>query len=96
MCPHQFEVDEASSLNIHLNSFSFGNSALYDVKYSTAVTITIDETSPHYLFRINLEGHCQVEHEKNSGNVVTWHYDSNASAYSKPYHDQSPLSQYYS
>jgi hypothetical protein len=73
LCPHQFEVDEASSLNIHLNSFSFGNSALYDVKYSTAVTITIDETSPHYLFRINLEGHCQVEHEKNSGNVVTWH-----------------------
>lgn len=62
LCPHQFDVDAASSLNTRLNGFRFGNSALYDLKYSAAVAITIDETSPHYLFRINLEGQCQVEH----------------------------------
>ncbi|MGS0707943.1 AraC family transcriptional regulator [Acinetobacter sp. ANC 3781] len=65
LCPHQFDVDAASSLNTRLNGFSFGNSALYDLKYSAAVAITIDETSPHYLFRINLEGQCQVEHAQN-------------------------------
>lgn len=64
LCPHQFDVEIASSLNTRLNGFSFGNSALYDLKYSAAVAITIDETSSHYLFRINLEGQCQIEHAK--------------------------------
>lgn len=64
LCPHQFDVDEASSLNTCLNGFSFGNSALYDLKYSAAVAITIDKASPHYLFRFNLEGQCKVEHAK--------------------------------
>lgn len=65
LCPHEFNVDADSSLNTRLNGFSFGNSALYDLKYSAAVAITIDETSPYYLFRINLEGQCKFEHAQN-------------------------------
>lgn len=65
LCPHQFDVDAIASLNTRLNGFSFGNSALYDLKYSAPVAITIDEASQNYLFRITLEGQCKVEHAQN-------------------------------
>ncbi|MDM1759165.1 MULTISPECIES: AraC family transcriptional regulator [unclassified Acinetobacter] len=60
LCPHEFDVDGARDLNTRLNGFCFGHSALYDLKYSTSVVITIDQTSQNYLFRITLEGQCQV------------------------------------
>lgn len=61
LCPHQFDVDILSRLNTRLNGFSFGNSALYDLKYNTPVAITIDDASQNYLFRITLEGQCKFE-----------------------------------
>lgn len=61
LCPHQFDVDTVVSLNTRLNGFSFGNSALYDLKYSAPVAITIEGISQNYLFRITLEGQCKVE-----------------------------------
>ena len=60
LCPHQFDVHAFESLNTRLNGFSFGNCALYDLKYSAPVMVTIDETSNYYLFRITLEGQCKV------------------------------------
>lgn len=60
LCPHQFDVEAIEPLNTRLNGFSFGNSALYDLKYSAPVMITIDDASSHYLFRITLEGQCKV------------------------------------
>jgi len=63
LCPHQFEVDSSQILNTRLNGFSFGTSALYDLKYSAPVAITIDESSAHYLFRVTLEGECKIEHD---------------------------------
>ncbi len=60
LCPHQFDVETVEPLDTRLNGFSFGNSALYDLKYSAPVTIVIDEASSHYLFRITLEGQCKV------------------------------------
>ena len=60
LCPHQFDVETVEPLNTRLNGFSFGNSALYDLKYSAPVMITIDEASNFYLFRITLEGQCKV------------------------------------
>lgn len=65
LCPHQFDVKAITRLNTRLNGFSFGQSALYDLKYSAPVAITIDEASPNYLFRMTLEGQCRVEHAQN-------------------------------
>lgn len=65
LCPHQFDVKAVTDLNTRLNGFSFGQSALYDLKYSAPVAITLDEDSPYYLFRITLEGQCKVEYAQN-------------------------------
>ncbi|OTG85326.1 AraC family transcriptional regulator [Acinetobacter sp. ANC 4558] len=65
LCPHQFDVDRLTTLNTRLNGFSFGNSALYDLKYNAPVAITIDEASQNYLFRITLEGECEVDNAHN-------------------------------
>ncbi|KHF75662.1 XylSArg41Pro [Acinetobacter sp. neg1] len=60
LCPHRFDVEAQEPLNTRLNGFSFGNGALYDLKYSAPVVICIDDSSSFYLFRITLEGQCQV------------------------------------
>lgn len=60
LCPHRFDVETQEPLNTRLNGFSFGNGALYDLKYSAPVVICIDDSSSFYLFRITLEGQCQV------------------------------------
>lgn len=60
LCPHHFDVALREPLNTRLNGFSFGNNALYDLKYSAPVMITIDERSNFYLFRLTLEGQCKV------------------------------------
>ncbi|MCU4368967.1 helix-turn-helix domain-containing protein [Acinetobacter courvalinii] len=60
LCPHRFDVETQQPLNTRLNGFSFGNGALYDLKYSAPVVICIDDSSSFYLFRITLEGQCQV------------------------------------
>ena len=60
LCPHRFDVEAQAPLNTRLNGFSFGNGALYDLKYSAPVVICIDDSSSFYLFRITLEGQCQV------------------------------------
>lgn len=60
LCPHGFDVEAQEPLNTRLNGFSFGNGALYDLKYSAPVVICIDDSSSFYLFRITLEGQCQV------------------------------------
>ena len=61
LCPHEFDVEAFSHLNTRLNGFSFGNSALYELKYSAPVEITIDGSSKNYLFRITLDGQCKVQ-----------------------------------
>ncbi|MBJ9984803.1 AraC family transcriptional regulator [Acinetobacter sp. S40] len=63
LCPHRFEVEVQEPLNTRLNGFSFGNGALYDLKYSAPVVIDIQETFSFYLFRITLEGECKVGFE---------------------------------
>ena len=60
LSPHRFEVEVREPLNTRLNGFRFGNCALYDLKYSAPVMITIDEVSDFYLFRLTLEGQCKV------------------------------------
>lgn len=62
LCPHQFRVDASCPLNTRLNGFHFGACALYDLKYNAPVEITIDPQSTDYLFRLTLEGECQVLH----------------------------------
>lgn len=63
LCPHHFAVETLAALDTRLNGFSFGNSALYDLKYSAPVMITIDAISNFYLFRMTLEGQCKVAME---------------------------------
>ena len=66
LCPHQFIVESSKTLNTRLNGFTFGLSALYDLKYSAPVEVIIDKDSKNYFFRITLEGQCQigVEHDQ--------------------------------
>lgn len=61
LCPHRFDVVSHQPLNTRLNGFLFGTSALYDLKYSAPVEITIDAQSEYYLFRLTLEGECLVQ-----------------------------------
>ncbi|MFW1839635.1 AraC family transcriptional regulator [Acinetobacter gyllenbergii] len=60
LCPHRFDVETHEPLNTRLNGFSFGRGALYDLKYSAPVMINIEDSADFYLFRITLEGQCQV------------------------------------
>lgn len=60
LAPHHFDVETRTPLDTRLNGFSFGNSALYDLKYSAPVMITVDEISNFYLFRMTLEGQCKI------------------------------------
>jgi len=60
LCPHQFQVEAPKKLNVRLNGFQFGRSALYDLKYSAPVEIIINKDSESYFFRVSLEGHCQI------------------------------------
>jgi len=54
LCPHRFDVEVREPLNTRLNGFSFGNGALYDLKYSAPVMINIEDSADFYLFRITL------------------------------------------
>lgn len=65
LCPHQFEVEAPKKLNVRLNGFRFGSSALYDLKYSAPVEIVINKDSESYFFRISVEGHCEIWQEQN-------------------------------
>lgn len=64
LCPHQFEVETPKKLNVRLNGFKFGSSALYDLKYSAPVEIVMNKDSESYLFRISIEGQCDIWQEQ--------------------------------
>ena len=64
LCPHRFDVEALENLDTRLNGFSFGDGALYDLKYSAPVIIDIDDTSNFYLFRITLEGQCKIKFDQ--------------------------------
>ncbi|MCU4338074.1 AraC family transcriptional regulator [Acinetobacter dispersus] len=64
LCPHRFDVEVQEPLNTRLNGFSFGNGALYDLKYSAPVMINIEDSADFYLFRITLEGQCELKFDR--------------------------------
>ncbi|ENX55355.1 MULTISPECIES: AraC family transcriptional regulator [Acinetobacter] len=64
LCPHRFDVEVREPLNTRLNGFSFGNGALYDLKYSAPVMINIEDSADFYLFRITLEGQCELKFDR--------------------------------
>ena len=66
LCPHSFNVLRDEPIYTQLNGVFFGDSALLDLRYGAPVEITIGDIADQYLFRITLQGHCQVAHGRRS------------------------------
>ncbi|WP_223514536.1 AraC family transcriptional regulator [Pseudomonas sp. GL-R-26] len=62
LCPHSFNVLRDEPIYTRLNGVFFGDSALLDLRYGAPVEITIGDIADQYLFRITLQGHCEVAH----------------------------------
>jgi AraC-like DNA-binding protein len=66
LCPHRFTVLRDAPIHTRLNGVFFGESALLDLRYGAPVEITIGDIADQYLFRITLQGHCEVAHGRRS------------------------------
>ncbi|MDN4543919.1 AraC family transcriptional regulator [Pseudomonas sp. C32] len=66
LCPHSFNVLRDEPMYTQLNGVFFGDSALLDLRYGAPVEITIGDIADQYLFRITLQGHCEVAHGRRS------------------------------
>ncbi|KRB03614.1 AraC family transcriptional regulator [Pseudomonas sp. Root68] len=66
LCPHSFNVLCDEPIHTRLNGVFFGDSALLDLRYGAPVEITIGDIADQYLFRITLQGHCEVAHGRRS------------------------------
>lgn len=62
LCPHRFEILCDTPVHTHLNGVFFGACALLDLRYEAPVEISVGDIADHYLFRITLQGHCEVAH----------------------------------
>ncbi|EPA92538.1 AraC family transcriptional regulator [Pseudomonas sp. G5(2012)] len=66
LCPHSFNVLRDEPIHTRLNGVFFGTSALLDLRYGAPVEINIGDIADQYLFRITLQGHCEVAHGRRS------------------------------
>lgn len=66
LCPHSFDVLRDEPVSTQLNGVFFGDSALLDLRYGAPVEINIGDIADQYLFRITLQGNCEVTHGKRS------------------------------
>lgn len=66
LCPHSFNVLRDAPICTRLNGVFFGDLALLDLRYGAPVEITIGDIADQYLFRITLQGQCEVAHGRQS------------------------------
>nr|WP_180206044.1 AraC family transcriptional regulator [Pseudomonas sp. SbOxS1]NYU06268.1 AraC family transcriptional regulator [Pseudomonas sp. SbOxS1] len=66
LCPHSFNVLRDEPIHTRLNGVFFGTSALLDLRYGAPVEISIGDIADQYLFRITLQGQCEVAHGRRS------------------------------
>ncbi|AWY44092.1 helix-turn-helix domain-containing protein [Pseudomonas putida] len=66
LCPHSFNVLRDEPIHTRLNGVFFGDAALLDLSYGAPVEVTIGDIADQYLFRITLQGQCEVAHGRRS------------------------------
>ncbi|MDB5992957.1 MAG: AraC family transcriptional regulator [Pseudomonas sp.] len=73
LCPHTFNVLRDEPIYTRLNGVFFGASALLDLSYGAPVEITVGDIAEQYLFRITLQGQCEVAHGRRSAAMQSGH-----------------------